>query len=550
MLQVGPDFREPPPPPLSSYAVSDDGLYYKVNLLRRNYPGPTINRTYQGDAMYFIAQMVPESVFDGDDNWWAYSSASGADPNAGATLTIDMGQYFSVGAVRLLYYYTNNAPPTQSLRLSTTPTDAGNWQTILNNTPGFDDHTYSFNAITARFLELKMKGAPRGGLMEVEVYPSTQTGPPPSAMDGYDLSYFASATANGNCGKPVPWLWSGAAIYANVLYQGIPPYAAGDCVGTYDLGAQYPISRLYANFYVGSNWATGGRIDVAAVPGAYSNVYDSGVGNLFAFTDSAGYAFPSEPVRYIRMTDYAMPGGSPAAGILQSVQAFATPPPRTAYFPLSADRKYFVVNSARRATGEIQPTATVAYSNGAGAYTPNPLLQSPANLLDGDDLSLNWLAAAGTLANATATITLDLGQVQSIGAVRQLYGNYPPLSFSVRTAQSLSGPWTQLATNTAFTSNDVITSFDAVSARYVEFAVKGSTSVAFVNLLELMVYPSSVLDPAPNSESHLDLTYLSGMSPTVNANMGRMADNEFMRCPTARDTTSRPRPKAARETPR
>jgi len=519
VLQVARDVPERVPP-LTSYAVSDNGLYYDVNLLRRNYPGPTVTRTYQGDATYFIPQMVPESVFDGDDNWWAYSSASGADPNAGATLTIDMGQYFSVGAVRLLYYYTGNAPPTQTLRLGTTPTDAGNWQTILDNTPGLDDHTYSFNVITARFLEVKMKGAPKGGLMEVMVYPSTQTGPAPSPIDGYDLSYFATVTANSNCNKPTPWLWTGGVIAANVAHQGTFPYATGDCVGTYDLGAQYPVSRVYLNFYVGSNWASGGRVDVAATPGAYSNVYDSGVGNQFAFTDSMGYTFPSQPVQYIRMTDYAIPGVGPASGILQSIQAFATPSSRVAYYPLGADRNYFSVNLARRPAGDIQPTAAVVYSNGALAYA-SPPAQNAANVLDGDDVSFNWTATSGTLAAATTTLTVDLGQVQSVGAIRQLYGNYWPLSTSLRVAQSLAGPWTQAMADTAVTSNDFTSSFAGVPVRYVELTMKGTTSVAFVNLLELQVFPSSTTEPAPSSAGHLDRAYLSGMSVTQNANMGR-----------------------------
>jgi hypothetical protein len=55
----------------------------------------------------------------------------------------------------------------------------------------------------------------------------------------------------------------------------------------------------------------------------------------------------------------------------------------------------------------------------------------------------------------------------------------------------------------------------------VELTMKGTTAVAAVNLTELMVYPSSISDPVPNSESHLDLTYLTGNSISLNTSMGQ-----------------------------
>jgi len=521
VLQVGPDPKEPQAAPLHSYAVSDDGLYYKVNLLRRNYPGPTISKTYQGDATYLAGQFVPEFVFDGDDSQYIYRSASGTDPNAGSTLTIDMGQYFSVGGVRIRYYYTNNAPATQSLRLGRTPSDTGDWDTILNNTPGLDDQTYSFNAINARFLELKMKGT-WAAVMEVEVFPSAQTGPAPSPLDGYDLSYFATATANSSCREPAPWMWPGGAIFANILYQGLPPYATSDCVGTYDLGAQYPISRLYTNFYVGSNWAGGGRIDVAAVPGAYSNVYDSGVGNQFAYTDTMGHTFPSQPVQYIRMTDYALPGGGPSAGILQSVQAFVTPPPRTAYFPLSDDSRYFKVNVLRRPNGVVQPTASVVYGGGASAH-PNASTQAPANVIDGDDLPYWWVGSTNP-SSATSTLMVDLGQVVSLGGIRQVYHLPPTASYGLRVAET-STNWATIVDLNANTPPDYdqTVSFASKQVRYIELTMKGAGGSG-VMLKELMAYPSSTALPAPSSTSHFDLSHLNGITVKPNENMYYFGD--------------------------
>ena len=523
VLQVAAELPEQAPSS-TSYAVSDDGLYYNVNLLRRNYPGPTVSLTYQGDATYLANQFAPELVFDGDDSPFIYLSASGSDPNAGGTLTIDMGQYFSVGAVRILYYYTGNTPTSQTLRLGSTPGENGNWQTILADTPGLDDHTYSFNAITARFLELKMKG-PHAAVMEVMVYPSAQAGPPPSPTDGYDLSYFATVSANSNCREPVPWLWTGGAIYANVEHQGLPPYAMGDCVGTYDLGAQFPVSRVYLNFYSGSNWASGGRVDIAAAPGAYTNIYDSGVGNQFGYTDAIGYTFHSQPVRYVRMTDYAVPGGGPAGGILQSIQAFATPPPRVAYFPLSADSKYFKVNLLRRPSDVAQPTVSVAYGGTALPYY-DPAGRQPENVIDDDDLGFGWQAGASP-DTASATITVDLGQVVSLGAIRHVHA-LPGASYGLRVAET-SGSWTTIVDVNAHTplTADQTDSFASKPARYIELTLKGAGPYAGLGgnggiggvVREIMAYPSSTALPAPSSESHLDLTHLNGISVKPNENM-------------------------------
>jgi hypothetical protein len=285
------------------------------------------------------------------------------------------------------------------------------------------------------------------------------------------------------------------------------------------LGAQYAVSRVYTNFYVGSNWAHGGRIDVAAVPGAYSNVYDSGVGNQFAFTDSTGYTFPSQPVRYIRLTDYAIPAGGPSAGILESIQAFGTPPARVAYFPLGDDGNYFKVNLARRRTGDPQPTASVAYSNGATSYVYGA--QDPGNAIDGDDRSFRYSAASGSETSATATLTVDLGQTQTLGAIRQYYWpTYNPVSTSIRVAQSSSGPWTQVLADTAVTAYDFTSSFAAIPARYIELTMKGTTSNSAGILIEMQAFPSSTSEPAPGSASQLDMTYLTGMSIATNAGMG------------------------------
>jgi hypothetical protein len=73
--------------------------------------------------------------------------------------------------------------------------------------------------------------------------------------------------------------------------------------------------------------------------------------------------------------------------------------------------------------------------------------------------------------------------------------------------------------DTPSTTGDSTSSFAAVSARYVELTMKGTPAIGFVDLLELQVFPSSETDPAPSSGSHLDLSYLTGMTVSPNANM-------------------------------
>jgi hypothetical protein len=241
---------------------------------------------------------------------------------------------------------------------------------------------------------------------------------------------------------------------------------------------------------------------------------------------------PEQPVRYIRATGYVIPGGGASTGTLLSLQTFAKPAPSVAYYPLSDDGKYFKINVARRATGDTQPSASVVYSNGAAAYWLNPTAQDPVLAFDGDDRQFVWASTNGNLTDATATVTVDLGQVQSLGGLREVYANAPPVSSTLRVAQTSTGPWTTVRNDLPVIVPpglypDYTTSFDAIPARYIELTMKGTTVASLVNLVELIAYPSSSNDPAPSSASHLDLTYLTGMAMSSNANMGLQSGPRF-----------------------
>lgn len=206
-------------------------------------------------------------------------------------------------------------------------------------------------------------------------------------------------------------------------------------------------------------------------------------------------------------------GGSTLSGI------FLDPAGRqVAYYPLSADGNYFNVNLMRRPESMTQPTASVVYGGAAAAFTPNPTLQNPANVFDGTTgFAFCWWTPNGKTPDATATLTVDLRQVVSLGGIRQIYQTLPA-SFSVRLAQTL-GNWSQVVPDTLASAPDMTSSFPSIQARYIELTMKGTIDNVIVGLNELVVFPGSATDPAPSSASHLDLAYLPGITLTPNANM-------------------------------
>jgi len=513
-LQFLADFAEPPRA-VTPYKLSADGKYYYVNLLRRNYPPPSAAVIYSGTATGTVDQFNgPQAVFDGDDFKLQWTTPTASDPNATATLTVDMGQYFSIGAV-LPYYLqgTTRSPMSQRIRLATTP---GNWTTVVPTTAITSTApTYSFDATPARFLELTMNGSSWTKaviLTELFVYPSAQTSPPPTSADGYDLGYLATNTVNDGFFAPgavATVVWPGGDFLPKTPAQG----ATGDAIGLVDLGAQYSISRISLAFASGSpSWPNGGRLEVAAIPDAYNTIYDSGLGKQFAAQDVfSQYSFATQPVRYIRTIDYSTPGTGPGVGLLWGVEAFTNPAPRTAYYLLSADGSHFMASLLRRPLSITQPTASVVYANGAQPYSPDPRAQLPSNAFDGDDESFEWWTPHVSSPDATVTVTIDMGQVALVGGIHQVYAAFPN-SFSLRVAQTL-GNWTTVTMDTPVSSTEVDTPIASAPLRYVEVTMKGSPS-SIVKLAELMVYPSSVTDPPPSSESQLDLNYLPGNSMT------------------------------------
>ena len=516
-----------PPAPLTTYPLSADGKYYNVNLLNRNFLPPSAHATFSSGVRQ-SGQAAPPLVFDGGDSAFTAIADVPGDPNVTVTLTVDMGQYFSIGAVRPLYQvFGGGDPVSHRIRLASKLGQDSDWTTVYQGAVVAHDATFSFDPQQARFLELTMTG--NGcNLLELFVYPSAATSPPPTYASGYDItSIGATQTVNDNffpLGQNWPVSWPTGAYYPKTAAWG----ANGDAIGTVDLGAQFPISRISTSFFWSTPWTDGGRLEMGATSDAYTTLRDSGPGHDFGFP--LDFTFPTQPIRYLRATDYFRPdAGAPSGQTLWSWHAFATPAPHTGYFPLSADGKYFAVNLVRRPASDPQTTATVTYSNGA---VPRLGVADPQRLIDGDDTDYAFNAPEANMPGATATLMVDLQQVQKLGAVRLEYGSYPPANETVRIAPTLSGPWQTVINGSIPPSElDRVTSFDGYDARYVELTMKGlitfdltglqTQSTGFANIVELMVYPSSASDTAPSSSSHLDLSYLTGMSVTTNENMGQ-----------------------------
>ena len=509
-------------PTVTTYPLSDDGKYYKVNVVRRNYPPATAHATFTGTATQ-LGQNGPQLVLDGHDTTFTWWPTVSGDETAASTLTVDLGQYFLVGAIRPMYQPLggNNTPTSEHIRIAAKPGLDGDWVDVFDGPPAAADSTISLTTpVSARFVEIAMTGH-GANLMELFVYPSSQTSPPPTSADGYDLGSLAAATSiiNENyqpLGTQWPQSWPQGAFRPKSAAWG----PTGDAIGTVDLGAEYPISRLSLGFFWETSWTNGGRLDVGNAASTFTNVYDSGAGHWFLDDWHVGndFTFPAQALRYIRTTDYFV-GNEPSEQTLWSVLSFTDPPPHVGYFPLSEDGKYFEVNSARRPTNPTHAThVSVVYANGA---VPWPGQDDPNVVLDGDDTGFIWASPSGTTPEGTATMTINLGEVQSLGAIRPWY-TVPPVRSTIRVAALPTGPWTTVVNDEAVTDAAAIHSFAPHSAQYVELTMTGTTSAGFVYIPELQIFPSSAADPAPSTASgQLDLGYLTGISYTTqNDSMG------------------------------
>jgi len=523
-IEVLPDVADLPPA-VNPYPLSADGKYYLVNVLRRNFQPPTAYATFSNDATQVLPTFLaynPPAVFDGDDQGWVWTTPTHPDLDATAVMVVDMGQYVNIGAIYPFYYRAGSpvAPNSSRIEFATT---YGNWQPVTTYAPT-SQASMPIELATptvARYIRFTEIGTNSGtySLGELLVFPAATTSPSPTSADGYNLEPFSTVTRNSNL-FPTPMgptspVWQRGELQPKGPVRG----QTGDGVGVVDLGAQYQVSHISLSFFWSGWWTLGGKLEVAAIPDAYTTIADSGRGNPFGAerttSQCAEYYFPSQPVRFIRVTSYfdASRGGADG-NFIWDVQAYQDPPARTAYFPTSADGNYFVVNLAP----SLAITATATYSN--GAVTSN---SSPSTLFDGNYNSFAYTSTAGATATATTTVQIDLGQVVSLGGIRSYY-NGPMARHSKIRLSSDNTNWTTV-NDADITVNDFTTSFAATSTRYIELTMTGTVTGNVASLRELIVYPSTQTSPAPSSNSHLDLTYLTGVTLDGDSNTGKSGDH-------------------------
>ena len=214
--------------------------------------------------------------------------------------------------------------------------------------------------------------------------------------------------------------------------------------------------------------------------------------------------------------------GSASSDVVLQIAPAPTTDASNVPFELSASGKYYSVNVLRRAPGFPLPIVTATYSNMASQYL------FPLNAtFDGDDNTWAFSAGppVGAYPDASSTVTIDLGRVLSLGAIRPVYvGTYrTPTSFRLRLAEQ-AGQWTtviptQLVDKTQLSPHALTSEFPATRARYLEFTMTGTPPFGFVDVIEFLVFPSALQDPPPSTLDGYDLAYLPGASATLNSNM-------------------------------
>ena len=329
----------PATPSVRTFPLSADGVYYNVNVLRRgpDFPPPTATVSAIGPSQPYI--FPPYSAFDGDDAAVSFVSTTvypyQADPTAGQVLTIDLGRVVSLSASRQQYPGTYTAPDTIQLRLAETP---GNWVTVvptesIAKTGQLNlEIVHEFAPTLTRYVELTQIGVPPKGIVslyELSLYPSAPANPPPSTADGYDVTQLTGLSES--CDKNM-YFGNGSAGTRLTdkrfvsFAAGRTPAQGGTADGSFvlDLGDWLAISEIDTPFYAGDNWQGGGMIEIAADPSSWVKVYDSGRGHQFGPGGFGAQAarFPKQTARYIRVTDYFIPGVGLSPNAMEEVEVF------------------------------------------------------------------------------------------------------------------------------------------------------------------------------------------------------------------------------------
>ncbi|HEY4107019.1 MAG TPA: discoidin domain-containing protein [Polyangiaceae bacterium] len=316
------------------FPLSDDGNYYKVNVLRRShlFPAPQASATFSNGAR--VSNLgSPPNMFDESDVSFRWTTpvsggTNGANPNATVVAVINLGRVVQIGALR--QYFADGlvrTPISFQLRLGQTQSQL---TTIIPQTVYTTSDTISeFASTPAQYVELTFVGTGDFGqidLTELFLYPSADTSPPPSTADGYDLTYLPNIS---NSPQTVNLLGFNGTLFDKLVggFQGrtVAQGANGDGVVTIDLGGWYAISDVGLAYRLSQGWPAGGSVEISSDNVNWTAVTNVARGSAFGPPSGGGLqliTFPQQTARYVRITDYFVPGVGTSVGRLDEVQVF------------------------------------------------------------------------------------------------------------------------------------------------------------------------------------------------------------------------------------
>ena len=185
------------------------------------------------------------------------------NPNAVDVVTIDLGRVLTLGAARQRYLTPDRRPNSFQLRLAET---LGQWTTVVptevtdrSSNPGDVVVLDEFPPTRARYAELTLTGVSSVGLVDLTeffLYPSAPLDPPPSTLDGYDLTYLPGVTATADSNILTPYPPTSVLdkdFFTYVEGKTVAQGATGDGAITIDLGGWYGISKVAMMFSVQNN---------------------------------------------------------------------------------------------------------------------------------------------------------------------------------------------------------------------------------------------------------------------------------------------------------
>jgi hypothetical protein len=207
---------------------------------------------------------------------------------------------------------------------------AGQWSTVVPlTTYSTNDTITEFSSTAARYVELSFVGTGDYGqidLSELFLFPSAQASPPPSTTDGYDLTYLPNV---GESPGTYNFLQSGGTLFDQSVggYAGrtIAQGATADGSVTIDLGGWYTATDLVLAYRLSQSWPGGGLAEVSIDNKTWTAVTNIPRGSNFGPPVGGGpqiITFPAQTLRYVRITDYFVPGVGTSIGRLDEVQVF------------------------------------------------------------------------------------------------------------------------------------------------------------------------------------------------------------------------------------